>query len=271
MQNENNYTYFQYFKEIHIPVYVKCDLKEFDPSFHSFLVQMKFYEIRDKELQKALETLKNDPHSRILEIEPASTIVSRQIEQAAESDRFGPESVIPREGFKVYRYKGMAMMIYSYSYREWKMGISHDFCEKENKIKASTILNRFLSLSLTPLGIVGLWAVPVDEGIVVMRPKDSEGEAIFIDVFKKRIFTIDGIKNLKARFKILRLDPNLKNRNIRMSSDELFSFLNVNTSYFDYQGPSIPVRQMLQSLSRLTEGLIHPSENFSPRADLSIS
>jgi hypothetical protein len=82
--------------------------------------------------------------------------------------------------------------------------------------------------------------------------------------------SMDGAIALPIRFKLMRLDRHLKNKNIKMTSDELLSFLSVNTSYFDPEGNSLAIRQLLSALSRLSEGLIHPSESFSPRTDFSL-
>jgi hypothetical protein len=84
------------------------------------------------------------------------------------------------------------------------------------------------------------------------------------------MISCDGVKKLRPHFKILRLDPSLRGRNIRMTSEELLSFLSSHCSYLDSAGLSIPVRQMIQALSKMTEGLIHPQESFRPRTDLSL-
>lgn len=262
--------YFQYFKEQNLPLFIKVDLSQFDTSLYSLLVRMRFTELKGIEVEAAEKTLKNNVHGRILSLELAGPITARQLDAPNESDRFGMESVTPRDGFKVYRFKGYALMMYAFAVKEWRLGAFHDFGDKPHSLQALQVINRFLSLALTPLGFLGLWAVPVDEGLVVMRAHESKSEAVFIDVLNRKVYTLDGVKPIKSRFKILRLDPNLSDRNIRMSNEELLSFLTVNSTYFDYQGPSIPVRQMLQSFSRLCDGLIHPKESFKHRSDLSL-
>jgi hypothetical protein len=132
------------------------------------------------------------------------------------------------------------------------------------------IINRFLTWALVPHKIVGLWGVTVDDGMVAQRPIDSKGDAVFIDVVGLRMISLDGVKKLRPHFKILRLDPTLKGRNIKMSNEELISFLSAYCSYLDSSGLSVPVRQMIQTLSKMTEGLIHPEESFRPRMDLSL-
>ena len=55
-----------------------------------------------------------------------------------------------------------------------------------------------------------------------------------------------------------------------MTNEELLSFMSAHSSYLDYQGLSVPVRQMIQTLAKMTEGLVHPEESFRPRTDLSL-
>jgi hypothetical protein len=104
----------------------------------------------------------------------------------------------------------------------------------------------------------------------VLRRKEALGEAVFIDVREKRIFSIDGVTPMKSNFTILRLDSVLKDKNIPMSNEELISFLTVNSTFFDYQGLNVPIRQAIQSLVKVAKGIVHPRESFKPRTDLSL-
>jgi hypothetical protein len=162
------------------------------------------------------------------------------------------------------------LMVYSFGVKEWKLGCYKDFGSNQVLLASRMTINRFLTWALIPHGIIGLWGVSVDDGLVAQRASDSKGEVVFFDIKGLRLLAIDGVKKIKPNFKILRLDPTLKGRNIKMSSEELISFLSTHCSYLDSSGLSIPVRQMLQTLSKMTEGLIHPQESFRPRTDLSL-
>ena len=120
------------------------------------------------------------------------------------------------------------------------------------------------------MGIVGFWGVPVDEGVVVMKQHESRGESVYIDIKRQNVITVDGVKKIKGRFKVLRLDPTLKGRNVAMTAEEFLSFLSFHCNYFDYVGPSLPIRQMITSLPSYAVGLVHPRESFKPRTDLSL-
>ncbi|MFA6238923.1 MAG: hypothetical protein WC635_16420 [Bacteriovorax sp.] len=263
-------TYFQYQKDLNLPVYISADLAVFDTNFAEFLSLMKFHKLGTKEEAVALLEIKKNNNARILHITEASPLVAKQIQSTMESDRYGVESIIPKEGYRVYRHKDLSLMVYSFGAKEWQLGCYKDFGANNFKVASRTIINRFLSWALVPQGIVGIWGVTVDGGMVAQRAMDSKGEAVFIDVKGLNIISFDGVKKINPHFKIMRLDPTLKGRNIRMTSEELLSFLSAHCSYLDSSGLSVPVRQMIQALSKMSEGLIHPQESFRPRTDLSL-
>ena len=150
------------------------------------------------------------------------------------------------------------------------MGVLDSFTSESNLMTFRSILNRYLSWALVPMGIIGFWGVPVDEGVVILSQDESEGEAVFVDVLNSSVLSLDGQKTVKGPFNILRLDSTLHDRNIGMSREELISFMSQYCTYFDYSGLSYPVRQLIQHLSRVSIGLVYPRESFRPRTDLSM-
>ncbi len=267
---EQKITYFQYFKEIGLPIFVKANLSDFPNHLLPFLLEQKFSELSDSEVESLEKNNGPSFKGRILTFCLASQTVSKHIERVSVTDKYGLESLVPKGGYKVYRYLGMGMMVYSLGAREWELGCYEDFGERENLIAYKSILNRFLSWSLANLGIVGFWGVPVDEGMVVLSQAQSLGEVVFVDVPNHKLLTVDGVRHFKNKFSILRLSRTLKKKNIEMRNEELLSFLFQYCSYFDYQGPPLITRQTIQALSKKAIGLIHPSENFKPRTDLSL-
>ncbi len=265
--------YYQYQKDLNLPIYIGVDPQSFESGLGDFLASLKFTKLNDKEESIAQQRMKNDAASRCLNLSLAGPIVVRQIRSMMEFDFYGMETVIPKTGYQVYRYRNIGLMVYSFGVKEWEFGCLNDFGsskDPEKKLAARTVIHRFLSWVLVSHGILGLWGVTVDEGMVLQRVNESKGEAIFIDVRGGQILSLDGIKKMSNQFKILRLDPSLKGRNIRMSKEELFSFMSSHCSYLDYAGLSVPVRQMIQTLAMRSEGLIHPKESFRPRTDLSL-
>lgn len=268
--SESNWTYFQYQKEQDLPVFIRAELSEFDASLSPFLLQMGFSEIDNQESQSLESSLDSRFSGNLLTLRIASPSVSRQINQVAEGDRYGAECITPKEGYKVYRFKSKALLVYSFGVTQWEMGCLSNFGEESSFNDYRCIVNRYLSWALVSEGIVGFWGVPVEEGMVVLRQKESLSEAVFIDVRENRIFSIDGVMPLKQNFTILRLDSVLKDKNVPMSKEELISFLTVNSTFFDYQGLNVPIRQAIQSLAKIAVGVVHPRESFKPRTDLSL-
>lgn len=269
----SNKIYYQFQKDLGIPVFIAVIKDQFDASLEVLLTSMKFSKIAEKDEAVVLEMIKNQNSARCLSMSEATPTVSRQIEATLESDRYGLESVIPKPGYQVYRYKGMGLLVYSFGAKVWELGAYHDFGSTsviQKKLAARIMINRFLTWALVPQGILGLWGVAVDEGMVLQRVHEAKGELVFIDVMKNRILTLDGVKKLGPKFKVLRLDPTLHGRNIKMTNEELLSFMSAHCSYLDYKGLSVPVRQMIQTLSKMTDGLVHPEESFRPRTDLSL-
>ena len=262
--------YFQYQKELNLPIYICVEPLAFDQRVLEFIAEMQFVKLNEKEEVQALKTIATHRQARVLHISEATPAVSRQIQMSLESDRYGLETITPGPRYRVYRYKKFALMIYSYNAKEWQLGCYSNFANKENLIQARIVINRYLSWSLSPLGILGIWGVAVDDGMVAQRAADAKGEVILIDINNNRLITIDGVKKISPKFKVLRLDPTLKGRNIRMTNEEFISFLFSHCSYFDYSGPSVPVRQMIQAFAKMTEGLVHPQESFRPKTDLSL-
>jgi hypothetical protein len=270
MSNETSIRLYQFNKDLNLPIYVKYDAQVLDGNIAQFLVGVGFSELKEKELDAAYDNISSDSSAKLLTINHAQSNAARQIESALESDRFGAESITPKDGHRIYRYKKHAILIFSHAVKEWEMGVYQDFGSQNNILAYRSIMNRFLSWSLAPLGIIGFWGGPIDEGLVVLKQLESNGEAVFIDIRKSFMITIDGVVNLPGRFEIVRLDPHLKGRTKRMATEELLSFLSTYTTYIDYNGLSIPIRQLIRSLSKSAFGSLHPIETFKPRTDLSL-
>lgn len=264
----DKYNYFQFNKKLNLPVYVRFKSTDFDPDIVGFLRSMRFDELTEKEGEDIVEKIADkDDGIKLLTISEASILVSRQIASARDSDRFGPESIVQKPGYNVYRYKNVAMVVYSLASTEWQMGCFPDFGHVDIELQCRIVMNRFLSWALAPLGFVGFWGTPVDEGIVVQRAIDTRGEAVFFNVRDRKIVTMDGEKRMRYSFSFIKLDPTISNRSLEMRFETLLSYLSVNTTYFGAQGLPISVRQLVQTLSRYSQGQLYPKENFQPRQE----
>jgi hypothetical protein len=263
---DDSYTYFKYHSEQELPVYIRLETSAHDEALPSLLESMKFRELKDDELSR----VGRESRSRILTITPAGINASRQIEAAVESDRFGRESVIPKAGYKVYRYKSLALIVYSYGADEWECGVSEDFGIQDFHYETRIIINRYLCWALAPLGLIGFWGAAVKEGVVILKQTDAQGRMVFLDPKNKKILSVEGVKRFPALFKMMRLDPNLHQRNTKMNSDQLLSFLSLSAGFLDPEGHSVATRQLLHELARTCIGLNHPAESFQSRSELSL-
>lgn len=271
MEGENiTWNYFQYQESLQLPVFIRFNPEQFEDELEPFLINMGFFKISEEAGKKAQAELNFISGGKMLTITEASMAVARQIESTVESDRYGGESVTPKPGYRVYRYKGAALLIYSLAASEWSLGVYSDFGSAERELDSRIVIGRFLGWALAPLGILGIWGTPVDEGIVAMRANKAGGEFIHIDIKSRQMITLEGIKKMKPLFTIMRLDSSLRGRNVRMKSEEYLSFILHHSTFFDYSGPTVAVRQMAQMLVKTTEGILHPEESFRPRTNLSL-
>jgi hypothetical protein len=269
-QFKKEYTYFQYYKEFNLPIFIKLSLGEFELGIVEFLNEICFTKLSNEENKKIVDEIDKNPKSKVLRFTEATPLIAKNINFFPEGDMFGLESVFEKSYFRIYRYKKIAIQVFSSAAKEWELGCYNDFGVGENQFAYVTVINRFLSWAMASNGIIGFWGVPVDEGVVIMNHKESKGEAVFLDIYKNVVYTLDGVKKLDINFLILRLDNILRGRKIQMKSSELLSFLAVHCCYFDTKGLSVPIRQMIRRISVNIKGLIYPRENFKPRTDLSI-
>ncbi len=267
-ENDSNLSYFQFAVEQDYPVYISCDLKMLDLNLLPMLRSARFSQCDEKSVAQ-MHTRLREKRAKLLKISEASAKVSAQIGSSKFEDQFGPESVSLKQGYRIYRYKGLGLMIYAFSKSEWELGVSNLFGSEEATQMTRIILNRFSSWALCHDGIVGFWGAAVDEGIVVMKQSLAGGEAVFVDLNKNMVISVEGDKKLKPSLEILRLDRTLRDRTISMSKEELFSFLSNKCTFFDHNGLVVSIRQMIQAIVKNSNGVIHPLEDFRPRVDLS--
>lgn len=266
---DENIQYYQFAKNLDYPIYLACNPTHFGPHLLKLFKDCHF-SVLDKKDHPQMKSAMKKANARMLKIELANIKVMAQIGIYRESDRFGLESTTPKVGHHVYRYRGRALMVYSYATQEWEMGVSENFGEDGESFHDRIILNRYLSWALSPLGVVGLFGLGIDGGVVVLGQTEAMGEALWIDMFKEKIITSLEEKKLRQNNLIVRLDPVLKGQNTRMTRSELLSFLMIHNIFLSVNGPSIPVRQVLQALSKICQGVVHPKQSFhsTPRASV---
>ena len=266
---ENRFTFFKFCRNQDFPIYIKMDLSGFDQQLTGFLLKNHFTQIGKGQISKIQDDLQKEEHARILSISLAPSTVINQIFRYAESDQYGQESIVPNKNYKIYRYRKLALMLYAENSKEWRMGVFPHFGSLEQENTYRIILARFLGLALAPLGIVGFWGSLVDDGMVIFNKKESSKEVVFLDIKNRRIIAGGEVFPMAVNFKIIRLESQFKGIRV-MTREELFSFLSVNCTYFDYGGKSLPVRQAFQGLAKNFKGYVYPKASFRQIVDLSV-
>ena len=257
-------SYFQYVKDVQHPIFLCLNLDEFNQEkTQKFLEQHQFSKV-DEESFSALKEQYPD-HYRILTLKKASSRVARHMGPLPRPDDWDSEDIIPQEGYRLYRFQGHALMVYSLLYPEWELGVHGEFGTSQNQTIYRIILNRFLGLAGAPLGICGLWGVYGDSGVVVMDKISSLGEAIFMDLKNDCVLTMEGPRPLGKHFSFIRLDANLRGGPRRMSGEELLSFLSSHCVFLDTKGLGLPIRQMVHNFSLHYQGWIYPPPILLPK------
>jgi hypothetical protein len=264
MKDLKNISYYQFYKDLDYPVFVKFESPDFELNFQEVLKSLGFSKVDNNKLGE----INIDKSTKVLAIKEAVPKVARQINTAHISmDRFGDESITPFGHYDLYRYRNVGMMVMGHGNYYWEMGV----CFSEDKIQQiKVMLTRYVSLALSSSDVVGFWGVPVEEGFVVMRPDSASYESLFVDVHKGVILTQDGVKKLGAHLQILRLDETIHGMSRRMSKEALVSFLSTNTTYFSYNGLDQQLKRAIFELVYYADGIIYPVENFQPRSGLQL-
>ncbi len=253
-------SYFQYQKELDYPVFVRLEDQGFEYKVEGILSSMGFSKLEEEEF-KRIEIINNE--TRILNLGDASMKAARQIDQAGAFDAYGPESVTEFGSYDVYRYKGVGMTLMGHSSTMWEGAVKNI---EANISETKALITRYLSHALAPFGVVSFWGVPVDEGFVVMKPKEANFESVFVDIENNCFMTQDGIKDIDFGTQILRLDDSLKGKIRAMKKEELVSFLSTKTCFLSPKGLDFRLKATVFELSSMVEGYIYPAQNFKPRA-----
>ncbi len=256
-------TYFQFQKELDYQVYLRLEGDKLESALTPSLISLGFSEVEEEELKK---TAFHKHETKVLKINEAGVRVAKQIQSfAGPLAAYGPESLSNQGTYQVYRYQNVGIMVFSEASASWEMGLVRP---EHHETEIKTMLVRYVSWALGGQGVVGFWAVPVDEGFVIMRPVEAQFEVVFVDVKKMRLITQSGVKSIGADLNVMRLDETLHNETRGMSRESLLSYMGANTCYFSQMGITPAMRHGLYELTSFARGVIYPTENFRPRKDL---
>lgn len=265
-----NSTLFQFQPELDIPVYIQVDLNGFHGEMEDFLEVRGFVKLGDDKKASIFKNMEKTLTGRILTIKKAVPSVIKQITGVVEADQFGEESVIPKAGYRVYRYKNHGLLIYSFAATEWELGCFEYFGAKNTQLESNAIINRYLSWALSSYGVIGFWGSTVEGQLNVQRKQESNSEVVYLDVRNRKLIDRNGVGPISPDFSFIRVNKNLK-KNMQMSPETLIGFLSSRCTFLDHQGLSVPVRQMLQQVVKEYPGYEASMDIATQSSDLSPS
>lgn len=261
MSDKKTAKYYQYQGEDGYPVFLKFESAETEQSIKDIVTALGFKKVEENKLKQIpVDRIT----TKVLTIREASPKVAKEINLGTPGlDFLGPESISARGTYNVYKYKAVGMMVFAATNTLWELGITNT---QKNHKEIKVILVRFLSWALASQGIVGLWAVPVEEGVVVMKPIEANHEVVFVDLQNMKLLTQDGQVDLVGGLQFIRLDENLRQQSRAMSKEQVLSFLSTHTTYLSFNGLDYKLKDTIYQLANLFDGVILPVENFKPRA-----
>jgi hypothetical protein len=263
---EIKFIYYSYRNKDEYPVYVRFSNEMLEQKLQSTLTQIGF----QKAVTQDFKEQEQPPHWVVLDLDWASArAAKRMMSSEIKEQTFGVENISQNQGYYNYNYRGFFSMVYGANTHLWQGRFLANQFEQNLELKLRIVLFRFLSFALMPLKVVGLWGVPVDNGVVVTSQSKAEAEALFVDLNTQKLLTIEGEKPINGYLEIIRLDATLSNTSRNMSSEELISFLLTHTTALGPLGVPSQTRQAILSMEQFCNGIVYPEMKFQPRASLS--
>lgn len=253
--SKEKWSLFQFGENENYPIFVLLELKNFDENLTKILLDCHFRELSDKEAEKTWQERESKFGHRILKLVSATKRLELQIGLSRDTDDFGLESLNPKEQYNVYRFKGLALMVYSSLVTNWEMGVLKNFGSKEFEFETRMVLSRYLGWSLAPHGVVGFWGEVTDGKMFVSSARQTSGRSFFVD-YKNQKQIVSGMElDCHDSWEFIRANDISVGGKQRMTQEELLAFLSSKTVFFDYRGLSVPVRQVIGALSKSGNGI----------------
>jgi hypothetical protein len=128
------------------------------------------------------------------------------------------------------------------------MALLPESTQTDHMVGLRIMLVRYVSQALAEQGVISYWGTIKDDTVLVMKQLNSFGEAIFIDMDKRCIFSNGGEIRLSSNLKIIRKDKEARTSAV-MSREELISFLSVSTCLLSFNGITPSMRKAIYELS----------------------
>jgi hypothetical protein len=251
------WNYYQYRKNHNYQVYIRFKEEEMNSKFTHLLTELGFSLLTEPEsrkipLQKA--------QTRLLTIQEASSRLQQQINGSDLLDKYGQESLSLQMGMPVYMFRRVGIMGLPSSKTLWDLALGSDLSQTEQMVGLRVILVRYLAQALSEEGVLSYWGTVKDDSVIVMKQSQSFGEAVFIDINKRVIFSNGGEMKLGPTLRIIRKDKDVKHSSV-MSREDLIGFLSVSTCMLSFYGITQSMKQAIYSLSSRASGSYAATES----------
>lgn len=247
------WNYFQFRKSHQYPIYIRFKEENVNTKYTHLLNELGFTLLNDSETKKiSLEKI----NTRILTVQPASARLEQQINGSDLLDKFGTESISIQLGTLVYTLRKVGLMGLPHGKTIWDLALHSEITHTDKMVGLRIMLVRFLSQALSYEGVLSYWGTVKDDNVIVMKQGQSFGEAVFIDMNKKMIFSNGGEIKLPSHLKIIRKDKEMKTSSY-MSREDLIGFLSVSTCLLSFHGITQSMKKSIFDLS------LHSSGSFA--------
>lgn len=258
-------SYYQFSKGHAYSVFVKFEDLELERSLVDSLKELGFDKVEKNDLG-SLQIIPNK--TCVLKINKANFKTAKHFNSLGPGHIQGQESFSATATSDVYCYKGVGVLVMPHRGVIWEMAVRQ---KDDTSNEIFVMLTRYLGFALAKQGVLGLWGVPIKEGLVLMRPLKANFESVIIDLQRGVMITKDHVWPIDSEFKILRLDRDLHKTQKYMTKEELLGLLSVHTTYMAYSALPTELKNVLREIAQTTQGVIYPEQNFIPRPDLQAS
>jgi hypothetical protein len=254
---QSQWSTFEFRKNGNYQVYIRLKQEDLNAKHLHLFTEIGFSQLNEAELKKIQL---NKPLVRILTINKANTRFLQVINSSDILDELGPESLGFYSGNYTYIYRKVGIMLLSLGNQFWDLELTPDLSHTDQMVGLRIMLVRFLAHALSDQGIISYWGTVKDGSVIMMKQLQSFGEAIFIDVRNKVIFSNGGETKFSTGISIIRKDNHLR-KNKFMTREDLIGFLSVNTCLFSFSNITSSMKKNIFELSSLSTASFSFSEN----------
>ena len=274
-EKERIIKYFSLGEDLDYPIYLRTEDQGILKEALDMVLGFGFKPLDEEKAKEIDSDLEGSEDTRVLDLSCASPEVRLQLSRIQESDLYGFESIIPQDGYNVYRYKNGGVLVFSNTANVWKLGCWTSFKERNDSKKAyNIILNRFLSWAFVEHGVIGFWGRIVGKEVELLKQKESRGEAVYVDTKRKIIFNFKGatlpIKDADIVIEEKEAVSTSDNKRRTTSKEKFISLLFSSCTYFDLKGLNKGVREMIAKIAKTQCAYIKPKRTEGSARNLSL-